>query len=194
MPIIKVSHRTSMVEALNFSLFSIYDIEVLYPGDWEVRVKQGSKYINGSVMFCTQDVHHAVAITIGWGSLNEAKKRFATAEAQAQDSVKRLEKERKYSRAGFEFIRREKLVINGHEAVKNISKIATIDYSMILPWSARKIDHDVQSIFFHCQDSSRYFVVICDGPPNNALNQEPIFNYMLTTLKCHCKRMKVNLK
>ncbi|MEM3506911.1 MAG: hypothetical protein QXT31_04600 [Candidatus Bathyarchaeia archaeon] len=183
-----------MTENLNFSLFSIYDIEVLYPGDWEVRVKQGSKYTNGSVMFCTQDLHHAVAITIGWGDLNEARKRFTTAEEQAKDTIKRLEKERKYSRAGFELIKQEKLVINSHEAIKNISKMTTIDYSMVLPWYTRKVDHDVQSIFFHCQESSRYFVIICDGPPNNALNQELIFEYMLTTLKCHCKRKIINLK
>jgi len=183
-----------MTENLNFSLFSIYDIEVFYPGDWEVRVKHGSKYIDGSVMFCTQDIHHAVAITIGWGSLNEAKKRFKNAEEQAQDSLKRLEKERKYSRAGFEFINQEKLIINTHEAIKISSKIATIDYSMVLPWYTRKVDHEVHSIFFHCPESSRYFVIICDGPPNNALNQNSIFNYMLTTLKCHCKRKEVFLK
>jgi len=183
-----------MVETLNFSLFSIYDIEVLYPGDWEVRVKQGSKYTDGSVMFCVQDLHHAVAITIGWGSLNEAKKRFATAEEHAQDSMRRLEKEKRYSRMGFKLIQQEKLVINTHEAVKNISKMTTIDYSMVLPWYARKIDHYVQSVFFHCPESSRYFVVVCDGPPNNALNQKPIFDYMLTTLKCHCKRREVFLE
>jgi len=171
------------VNDLRFSNFSIYDIETKYPSEWEVRLKQGSKKDDGSVIFCPSKSPQC--IYIGWGELAKAKSRFGSHKEQAEDSLKRMVKEKKHSRMGVSLLGQRTLIVNGHEAFENHFKAITGDYHMVLPFFTKGIEHEVHSVFLHCEDSGRFLVLVADGPPEDSNELNDMFQQTLDSLRCH---------
>jgi len=168
---------------LQLSKFAAYDIETQYPSEWEVRLKQGSKKHDGSVIFCPSKTPRC--IYIGWGELEKARSRFPTYREQAEDSLKRMKKEKKHSRMGVKLLDQRNVKVNGHEAFENHVRAVTGDYHMILPFFAGGVEHEVRSVFLHCEDSGRFFVLVADGPPEDAGELNSTFQQVLQSLKCH---------
>jgi hypothetical protein len=171
------------VKFLRFSNFAVYDFESKYPSEWEVRFKQGSQKDDGSVIFCPSK--SPMCIYIGWGDLTRAKPRFGSCKEQAEDSLKRMVKEKKHSRMGVKLLGQRNLAINGHEAFENHLTAITGDYHMVLPLFAGGVDHEIQSVFLHCENSGRFFVLVADGPPEDSKELGETFQYLLDSLKCH---------
>lgn len=171
------------VRELRFSNFSLYDIETKYPSDWEVRLKQGSKKDDGSVIFCP--TNSPICVYVGWGELEKAKLRFDSHKEQAEDSLKRMAKEKKHSRMGVKLLAQRDFVVNGHDAHENHVKAITGDYHMVLPFFASGVEHEVRAVFLHCKDSNRFFVFVADGPPEDSQELAQVFQQVLDSMKCH---------
>lgn len=168
---------------MQYSKFSVYDIEASYLSDWEVRLKQGSKKQEGSVIFCPSKSPQCVYM--GWGELQKARSKFRTHREQAEDSVNRMVKDKKHSRMGVKLLGQRDLVVNGHEALENHFKAITGDFRMVLPLFAGGVHHEVRAVFFHCTQSDRYFVIVADGPPEDASELNEVMQRVIASLKCH---------
>ncbi len=168
---------------MRFSNFSIYDIESKYPSEWEVRLKQGSRKDDGSVIFCPSK--SPLCIYMGWGDLAKAKSRYGSPKEQAEDSLGRMRKEKKHSRMGVKSLGQRSLTVNGHEAFENHFRAVTGDYHMVLPIFASGIEHEVQAVFLHCESSGRFFVLVADGPPEDSKELNDTFQHVLGSLRCH---------
>lgn len=168
---------------LELSSFSAYDIETRYPSNWEVRLKQGSKKHDGSVIFCPPESPRC--IYIGWGDLAKARSRFPSHREQAEDSLRRIVKEKKHSRMGIKLLDQKNVTVNGHEASENHFRAITGDYHMVLPFFAGGVEHEVQAVFLHCEDSGRFFVLVGDGSPEDMRELNGVFQQVLGSLRCH---------
>jgi hypothetical protein len=171
------------VRGLKFSNFSLYDIETRYPSDWEVRLKQGSRKDDGSVIFCP--ANSPLCVYIGWGELGKAKSKFVSHKEQAEDSLKRMVKEKKHSRMGVEILAKRDFTVNGHDAHENHVRAITGDYHMVLPFFASGVEHEVRAVFLHCKNSGRFFVLVADGPPEDSQELNEVFEQVLDSMRCH---------
>ncbi|MBS7645717.1 MAG: hypothetical protein QXR65_09420 [Candidatus Bathyarchaeia archaeon] len=169
---------------MELSLFSVYNLKVEYPSDWRVKLKDNSSRARGHVAFLASNGSSGIFIT--WGELHEAKKRFKDSREQAENSLKKMMKERPYGEEGLKILDQRELEVGGHKGFMNHMHLKSLRFGVI-PLFARPRLRDIYAVFLHCDESQRFFVIVGDFEPNELDDPWKNLNYYLNSFDCHLK-------
>jgi hypothetical protein len=158
--------------------FSVYSFSIGYPRLCRLEFNPKSRWESGDVVFHFPD-HEKVFLS--WGKLEAARKKFATVEEQAMQSLIALGKSRQVR--GFETITADSFKINTHRAAYNRVKVEKIP-STLFPGKATT-EHQALSLHLHCESSSRYFVVYAVLSPKAPEDLAELFLAMVRSFRCH---------
>jgi len=161
-----------------YEVVALYGFSANYPNDARLEFNPKSRREKGDLVFHTAG---GFKIFLSWGSLAEARKRYATADEQASDSIKRSLKS---SRAKFDAAPETKnMKIMNHDA-------AFTHVRMFLdrggfPFGSSRVIQDAYAIHLHCDESKRYYVIYAFGRPNVSEELGKAIEPIASSLKCH---------
>ncbi len=158
---------------------SLYGLSIDYSKAARLELNPKSTREQGDVVF---HFDRQKKILVSWGSLEEARRHYKDANAQAVESIERAKKNRKVR--NMKNVEHQTLSLQAHQAVYNHMRFQVVSPGIL---TDRKIaEQETHSIHFHCPESGRYYVVY--GSATNASDsaeQRSILLEMASSLKCH---------
>lgn len=157
---------------------ALYGFSVKYPNSARLELNPKARREKGDVVF---HLDGGFKIFLSWGSLQEARKRYATAAEQASDSVQRSVASGRGKLDGTPETRN--LKIHGHDAVYTHARMLLERGGF--PFGRRLLTQDAYAMHIHCKDSGRYYVVYAFARPEVPEQLGKTFEPMMSSLKCH---------
>lgn len=164
-----------------YELFSIYQFHTLYPSGWKIELDPKSDSNKGNVAFKSPE---NINILVSWGTLDEAKKKYSSPEKFAMDALNRIKESREVKE--IELIQTKLEEVNSHEA--NFTHVRMSKRNRGFQFSkAKRNELEIRSVHFFCVHSKRYFVIYGMVEADKSVQQEEVFENILTSFKCHGK-------
>jgi hypothetical protein len=178
--------QIQVAQDAHFDKFSVGGFELMYPTSWGVQSKDMMTQKSGSLVFVPPG--RKGNIYLFWGPLNDVK-RYRSAREHAEAAAKLAKRETGWQGGRTKHVEIRTGEVNGHES-------CTCDLSTFkmkpgpFPPLMRGGGHEaVQATYFHCQVSSRYFVLVADvGYQGNSVGNaehENLVRNFLRTFNCH---------
>ncbi len=166
------------MEASGYELLSLYGFSAKCPNKARLEFNPKSKREKGDLVL---HLEKGLKIFISWGSLEEARRRYATAAAQASDSVQRSIRSTRGKLNGTPETRN--LKIQGHDAVYTRARMLFEQGSF--PFGGRRVTQDAYAMHVHCENSERYYVVYAFARPEVSEELGKIFEPIVSSFRCH---------
>jgi len=161
-----------------YELVALYGFSANYPNDTRLEFNPKSRREKGDLVFHTAG---GFKIFLSWGSLAEARKRYATAAEQASDSIKRSLKGSRAKLDGTPETRSMKIM--NHDAAFTHARMF-FDRGGF-PFGSSRVIQDTYTIHLHCDESKRYYVIYAFGRPNVSEELGKAIEPIMSSLKCH---------
>jgi len=162
----------------DFELLALYGFSAKCPKTVRLELNPKSTRQKGDVVL---HFEQGFKIFFSWGKLDDARKRYPTAAAQASDSVKRSIKSTQAKLDGTP--ETKNVNIQGHEAVYTHARMFVERGGF--PFGSRRVTQDAYAMHVHCEDSERYYVVYAFVRPEASETLAKIFEPVMSSLKCH---------
>jgi len=162
----------------DFEPLALYGFSAKCPKTARLELNPKSTRQKGDVVF---HFEQGLKIFVSWGKLEDARKRYPTAAAQASDSVKRSIKSTQAKLDGTP--ETKNLKIQGHDAVYTHARMFVERGGF--PFGSRRVTQDAYAMHVHCEDSGRYYVVYAFVRPEGSETLAKIFEPIMSSLKCH---------
>jgi hypothetical protein len=159
-------------------LLAMYGFSANYPNNARLELNPKARREKGDVVLHLEE---GFKVFLSWGSLEEARKRYATAAAQASSSVERSVKSTRAKLAGPP--ETKSLKIQGHDAAYTHARMFVERGGF--PFGSRRVTQDSHSMHLQCDDSGRFYVVYAFSPPETSEQVGNIFEPIMLSLKCH---------
>lgn len=160
--------------------FCTYGFCTVCPATWKIELNPKSDRKEGDVAFKSPE---KVNIFVSWGPLEKAKKRYASIEEHADDSLKRIKKNPGVK--AVELIERKELRISAHKALFSHVKVILTRPSFI-PFSKEKMyEREVRCLHLYCDSLERYYVLYGEIMPDKTAEHGEIFRNMVKSFSCH---------
>lgn len=169
---------------MDFSIFSVYNLKIDYPSSWRVKLKEKSSLARGHVAFLAPDGNRGIFLT--WGELHEARKKFRNPREQAENSLRKMRKDRPYGEDSLKILDQRELEVNGHKGFMNHMHLKSLRFGAI-PLFARPTFREIYAVFLHCEESQRFFVIVGDFKPDESDDSWRSLNCCLKSFNCHLK-------
>ena len=161
-----------------YELLAMYGFSARYPNNARLELNSKTRREKGDLVFHLEE---GLRVFLSWGSLEEARKRYATAAAQATASIERSVKS---TRAKLDGAPKTKSVrIQGHDAVYTHARMVVERGGF--PFGTRRVTQDSYSMHIQCDDSGRYYVVYGFTRPETSEQFGEVFEPIMSSLKCH---------
>jgi hypothetical protein len=171
--------RAVIILKEGFETFSVYGLSMDYPEVCRVEFNPKSRRDAGDVVFHFPDRER---LFLSWGSLEEARKRYADANAQAIESIDRAKRNRQVR--SMENVEHESLLLQGHQAIYNHMRFQVVSPGLLR--DRQTGEQETHSIHLHCPESGRYYVVYGSATStSDSSNQRSILLEMASSLRCH---------
>ena len=178
MPLALIIGEICFLDNEGFERFSAYKFGMDYPEVCRIEFNPKGRREAGDIVFHFPDREK---VYLSWGNLENAQKKFPTAEQHAEHSLKNV---RKDSHAkSVEKITQDSLEINSHRAFYNRVKIEEIP-SSLFP-GKKTVRRQALTVHLHCEATSRYFVVYALLSANAPEDFADLFLHMVHSFKCH---------
>ena len=161
-----------------FETFSVYKFSIDYPPVCRVEFNPKSRREAGDIVFHFPDREK---VFLSWGILEKAEKKFATAEEQAEHSLKSVKKSSNVKK--IDKVASDTFHLNSHNAVYN--RVRVDEISRALFGGKNTIPHEAHSLHLHCDKSARYFVLYAMLSPRAPEDFGDLFVQMAKSFKCH---------
>jgi len=166
------------MEDSDYELVVLYGFSATCPKTARLEFNPKSNRKKGDLVFHLEE---GFKIFLSWGSLEEAKKRYPTAAAQASRSIERSVKSTRAKLDGTTETR--DLKIQGHDAVYTHARMLFERGGF--PFGTRRVTQDAYAMHVHCDNSERYYVMYAFARPEASEELGKIFQPMMSSLKCH---------
>jgi len=166
------------MEDTDYELLALYGFSAKYPKNARLELNPKARRDRGDLVFHLEE---GLKIFLSWGSLQEARKRYATAAAQASDSVRRSVASGRGKLDGTP--ETKNLKIHGHDAVYTHARMLFERGGF--PFGRRLSTQDAYALHVHCEDSGRYYVVYGFARPDGSEQLGKTFEPMMSSFKCH---------
>jgi hypothetical protein len=161
-----------------YELLAMYGFSAKYPDNARLELNPKTRREKGDIAFHLED---GFKVFLSWGSLQEARKRYATAAAQASASIERSVKSTRAKLDGTPETKNFK--IQDHDATYTHARMF-LDRGGF-PFGSRRVTQDSHSLHLQCEESGRYYVVYAFGRPETSEQLGKIFEPIMLSLKCH---------
>lgn len=166
------------MEDSDHELVALYGFSAKYPKTARLEFNPKARREKGDLVFHLEE---GFKVFLSWGSLEEARKRYPTAAAQASGSV---ERSLKSTRAKLDATpETRELKIQDHDAVYTHARMF-VDRGGF-PFGTRRVTQDAYAMHVHCEESQRYYVIYAFGRPGVSEELEKAFQPIMSSLKCH---------
>ena len=161
-----------------YELLAMYGFSAKYPDNARLELNPKARREKGDVVLHLEE---GFKVFLSWGSLEEARKRYATAAAQASASIERSVKSTRAKLDGTP--ETKSLKIQGHDAAYTHARMFVERGGF--PFGSRRVTQDSHSMHLQCDDSGRYYVVYAFARPETSEHVGKIFEPIMLSLKCH---------
>jgi hypothetical protein len=161
-----------------YELLAMYGFSANCPNNARLELNPKARRGRGDVVFHLED---GIKIFLSWGSLEDARKRYATAAAQASASIDRSVKSTRAKLDGTP--ETKNLKIQGHDATYTHARMFVERGGF--PFGSRRVTQDSHSMHVQCDESGRYYVVYAFGRPETSEQVGKIIEPIMLSLKCH---------
>ena len=159
--------------------FSVYRFSIDYPSVCRFEFNPKTKRERGDVVIHFPDKEK---VFLSWGQLALVTKKYPTADAFADHSIKTMSKSRNVTRT--EKIEGKSLTVNSHEAFYNKVQFHE-SVGMAFFGKGRTNARTTCSVHLYCPKSSRYFVIYALLTPNASEDFDELFLEMVESFHCH---------
>ena len=173
-----VDEETRQSKQQRYELLAMYGFSARYPQNARLELNPKARRDKGDVAF---HLEKGFKVFLSWGSLEEARKRYATAAAQASASIEHSVRSTHAKLDGTP--ETKALKIQGHDAVYSHARMF-IDRGGF-PIGTRRVTQDSHSMHLQCDESGRYYVVYAFARPDTSEQVGKIFEPIMSSLKCH---------
>jgi hypothetical protein len=161
-----------------YELLAMYGFSANCPNNARLELNPKTRREKGDVVFHLKD---GIKVFLSWGSLEDARKRYATAAAQASASIERSVKSTRAKLDGTPETRN--LKIQGHDATYTHARMFVERGGF--PFGSRRVTQDSHSMHLQCDESGRYYVVYAFARPETSEQVGKIIEPIMLSLKCH---------
>jgi hypothetical protein len=161
-----------------YELLAIYGFSANCPNNARLELNPKTRREKGDVVFHLED---GIKVFLSWGSLEDARKRYATAAAQASASIERSVKSTRAKLDGTP--ETKNLKIQGHDATYTHARMFVERGGF--PFGSRRVTQDSHSMHLQCDESGRYYVVYAFARPETSEQVGKIIEPIMLSLKCH---------
>jgi hypothetical protein len=156
----------------------MYGFSIKYPNNARLELNPKARREKGDMVL---HLDGGSKIFLSWGSLEEARKRYASAAAQASDSIQRSVRGGRGRLDGT--AETKKLKIKGHDAVYTRARMILEQRGLL--FGTRRMTQDAYALHVHCDDSRRYYVLYTFARPETSEDVGKAFEPVMNSLKCH---------
>jgi len=161
-----------------YEALAMYGFSASYPNNARLELNPKTRREKGDIVLHLEE---GLKVFLSWGSLEDARKRYATAAAQASASI---EHSVKSTRAKLDGTPETKnLKIQGHDATYTHARMFVERGGF--PFGSRRVTQESHSMHLQCDDSGRYYVVYAFGRPETSEQVGKIIEPIMLSLKCH---------
>jgi hypothetical protein len=161
-----------------YELLAMYGFSANYPNNARLELNPKTRREKGDVVL---HLENGIKVFLSWGSLEDARKRYATAAAQASASIDRSVKSTRAKLDGTP--ETKNLKIQGHDATYTHARMFVERGGF--PFGSRRVTQDSHSMHLQCDESGRYYVVYAFGRPETSEQVGKIIEPIMLSLKCH---------
>lgn len=159
-----------------YELLALYGFSANCPNNARLEFNPKARREKGDLVLHLEE---GFKVFLSWGSLQEARRRYISAAAQASGSIERSIRS---TRARLEGTPETKnLKIQGHEAVYTHARMSAVQGG----FGSRRVVQDSHSMHLHCEDSKRYYVVYAFVRPDQSEQLRKVFEPIVSSLNCH---------
>jgi len=174
----ELGRQTGLPRQQKYELLAMYGFSAKYPNNARLELNPKARREKGDVVFHLEEGRK---VFLSWGSLKDARKRYATAAAQASDSIQRSLKSTRAKLDGP--TETKSLKIQGHDASYTHARMSIERGGF--PFGSRRVVQDSHSLHLQCDDSERYYVVYAFSRPETSEEVGKILEPIMLSLKCH---------
>jgi hypothetical protein len=161
-----------------YELVAMYGFSANCPNNARLELNPKTRREKGDIVLHLED---GVKVFLSWGSLEDARKRYATAAAQASASIERSVKSTRAKLDGTPGTKN--LKIQGHDATYTHARMFVERGGF--PFGSRRVTQDSHSMHLQCDESGRYYVVYAFARPEISEQVGKIIEPIMLSLKCH---------
>jgi hypothetical protein len=161
-----------------YEALAMYGFSVNYPNNARLELNPKTRREKGDIVLHLEE---GFKVFLSWGSLEDARKRYATAAAQASASIERSVKSTRAKLDGTPETRN--LKIQGHDATYTHARMFVERGGF--PFGSRRVTQDSHSMHLQCDESGRYYVVYAFARPETSEQVGKIVEPIMLSLKCH---------
>jgi len=161
-----------------YELLAMYGFSAKYPDNARLELNPKARREKGDAVFHLEEGNK---VYLSWGPLEEARKRYATAAAQASASIERSVKSTRAKLDGTP--ETKNLKIQGHDGTYTHARMFVERGGF--PFGSRRVTQDSHSLHLQCDDSGRYYVIYAFARPETSEQVSGIFEPIMLSLKCH---------
>ena len=161
-----------------YELLAMYGFSANYPNNARLELNPKTRREKGDIVLHLEE---GLKVFLSWGSLEDARKRYATAAAQASASI---ENSVKSTRAKLDGTPETKnLKIQGHDATYTHARMFAERGGF--PFGSRRVTQESHSMHLQCDESGRYYVVYAFARPETSEQVGKTIEPIMLSLKCH---------
>jgi hypothetical protein len=161
-----------------YEALAMYGFSVNYPNNARLELNPKTRREKGDIVLHLEE---GLKVFLSWGSLEDARKRYATAAAQASASIEHSVKNTRAKLDGTPEIKN--LKIQGHDATYTHARMFVERGGF--PFGSRRVTQDSHSMHLQCDESGRYYVVYAFARPETSEQVGKIVEPIMLSLKCH---------
>jgi len=161
-----------------YELLAMYGFSANCPNNARLELNPKTRREKGDVVFHLEE---GFKVFLSWGNLEDARKRYATAAAQASASIERSVRSTRAKLDGTPEMKN--LKIQGHDATYTHARMF-VDRGGF-PFGSRRVTQDSHSMHLHCDESGRYYVMYAFARPETSELVGKIIEPIMLSLKCH---------
>jgi hypothetical protein len=168
----------SRVAQPKYELLAMYGFSANCPNNARLELNPKTRREKGDVVL---HLEGGFKVFLSWGSLEDARKRYATAAAQASASIDRSVKSTRAKLDGTP--ETKSMNIQGHDAAYTHARMSVERGGF--PFGSRRVTQDSYSMHLQCDESGRYYVVYAFARPDTSEQAGKIIEPIMLSLKCH---------
>jgi hypothetical protein len=161
-----------------YEALAMYGFSASYPNNARLELNPKTRREKGDIVLHLEE---GLKVFLSWGSLEDARKRYATAAAQASASIEHSVKNTRAKLDGTPEIKN--LKIQGHDATYTHARMFVERGGF--PFGSRRVTQDSHSMHLQCDESGRYYVVYAFARPETSEQVGKIVEPIMLSLKCH---------
>jgi hypothetical protein len=173
-----VETEESKITQPKYELVAMYGFSANCPNNARLELNPKTRRNKGDIVFHLEE---GIKVFLSWGSLEDARKRYATAAAQASASIERSVKSTRAKLDGTP--ETKNLKIQGHDATYTHARMFVERGGF--PFGSRRVTQDSHSLHLQCDESGRYYVVYAFARPEISEHVGKIMEPIMLSLKCH---------